>query len=184
MATGGPTPAITMTAKALLLALAALCAGLQWQGLRGHLNHQSHHRLAAEAGAGRLESADSGLVAALLAAPAGAAAVFDPHLHRSRAVLHLYAADLIAAAKGLNPLLPASDPEAAAARKAALRQLEAALARQPLDGDLWLRLAVMGRALGLPERLLETYLERSRLSAPYEGWILRRRGALQFNNNL
>lgn len=177
MAAGGATAAITMTAKALLLALAALCAGLQWQALRSHLNHQAHHRLAAEAGAGRLETADSGLVAALLAAPAGAAALFDPHLHRSRAVLHLYAADLIAAANGLDPLRPVPDPETVAARAAALRQLEAALARQPLDGDLWLRLAVTGRALGLPERQLETYLEFSRLSTPYEGWILRRRNS-------
>jgi len=167
-----------MIAKAVLLGLAAFCAAVQWQGLRGHLTYQGYHHLTEEAGQGRLEQDDAPQIAALLARPAGEAAALDPRRLRTIAVLHMYNVDLTAAAKGISPLQPSMDEELTAARQAALQHLKAAVIRTPYDGDLWLRMAFSARALGRPQEKVTAYLKWSETMAPHEDWILNRRKSL------
>jgi hypothetical protein len=52
------------------------------------------------------------------------------------------------------------------------------LSRAPLDGDAWLLLAGLRFAAGEPAEQGATALAMSSLTAPNEGWIMARRGAL------
>lgn len=171
--TGRPTPATIMIVKIAFLALGLLCAALQWQSLRSFLSYQDYHLLADEAARGRQEANDVLRMAALLKQPPGGAN--DARALRTNAILHMYHADLNAISEGLAPLQLSERPETISARRAAYQHLQIAAANAPLDGDLWLRLAVTARSLGYPEQKIDTYVKRSKETAPHEGWILRRR---------
>lgn len=92
--------------------------------------------------------------------------------------LHLYASDLLAQAAGTNPFLPADDPRLTAQRQAARAVLEQAVACAPMDGNLWLSLAVLARALDEDPAQTVRYLAFSERYAPHEGWISDRRAQL------
>ena len=167
-------PAIITTVRAALCLLVLTCAGLQWTGLRSHLAFAGHDALAEAAGRGRLEQGDAAWIAGRVpeAAPTGFAA---PGVLRTLALLQLYQVDLIAAAKGIAPLQPSPDPGLTAARAAAAVRLTAALSRSPLDGDLWLRLGLLGERADAERSKI--YFKLSLNVTPNEGWIAARRPA-------
>lgn len=172
------TPAIIMIARGGLLALALLSAFLCWQGLRADFSWQAYHALVEEIGAGRREPEDAARIAPLLAQPDGAGFRSDPRAPRSKAILQAYDVDLTAQAQGLLPLAPSDNPDMIAARKAARQQIRIALSWTPMDGDLWLRLAVISRTLELPAAHISRLLLWSERTMPHEGWVARRRTAL------
>jgi len=165
------------TAKAALLLMALLCACFQWIGLRNYLSYQSYHRLAEAAGEGRLETEDTVWVKRALEDPVMPGNFASPQLLRSKAMIHLYNVDLIAASKGLSPFLMFQDSALSIARLEAMTQLKATLTRIPSDGDLWLRLALLERAEVTADTKEKHYLRMSRKTTPHEDWITKRRPA-------
>ena len=93
-------------------------------------------------------------------------------------LLHLYASDARARALDMSPILPADDPELTATRQATRAALAEALACAPMDGDLWLSLALVARALDEPPEQVARYLALSERYAPHEGRISQRRALL------
>lgn len=168
-------PATITTVKAALASLALLCAVFQWTGLHSHLSYQGHHRLAAAVGEGRLETVEAGWMDAALDTPLAQVGYVSPQSLRDFSLLHMYNVDLIAASKGLSPLRASQDPDLSAARLEAMKRLKATLSRTPLDGDLWLRLALLARAEKPFNNNANHYLKLSQKVTPHEGWILKRR---------
>lgn len=91
------------------------------------------------------------------------------------AILALYRADLLAAQKGVSPFDYSPDLGLQLARAQAMRAIQGLLRCSPMDGDMWLRLALVGRTMGLEQSRLDTYLAWSRTTAPHEGGVQRRR---------
>lgn len=91
------------------------------------------------------------------------------------AILALYRADLLAVQKEVSPFDYSPDLGLQLARAQAMLAIQSLLRCSPMDGDMWLRLALVGRTLGLEQSLLDTYIGWSRKIAPHEGWIQRRR---------
>lgn len=158
--------AIGIVASAVL-AWGQLTRYATWAPLDGMVN---------EAYAGRLTGQDVERLQGLFET----GAVADCRVLRGGALtfLHLYAIDTGARAIGAHPLLPSDDPQLTAMRGRAQDQLIRALACTPLDGDLWLSLAVVSRALGQAPDLTARYLALSVRYAPHEGWIAERRNRL------
>lgn len=125
---------------------------------------------------GRVDPGDMALLAPVLGRTEPESC--DVLRHTSLVTLHLYANDLLARQAGVNPLLPAQDADLTAQRVATRSVLEEALACSPLDGNLWLSLAILSRALDdTPERTAR-FIALSERYAPYEGWIAGRRDQL------
>ncbi len=97
---------------------------------------------------------------------------------RTPVTLHLYAGDLIAWQVGANVFAPTDAAELVAQREATRHILHRALACTPTDGDLWLKLAMIARALNEPPAQVEHYIALSERYAPHEGWISTRRDRL------
>ena len=99
----------------------------------------------------------------------------DRLLNTPLITLHLYANDLLARQAGIAPSLPGQDAELIAQRLRTRALLEQALSCAPMNGDLWLSLAIMSRALGDPPGVTADFVEFSKRYAPYESWIVTRR---------
>ena len=97
---------------------------------------------------------------------------------RTPVTLHLYAGDLVAWRAGANVFAPADIPDLVAKRQETRQILHRALACTPTDGDLWLKLAIIARALDDPPAQVGQYLALSERYAPHEGWITSRRDRL------
>lgn len=170
-----PMPAIITTVKGPLLLLAFLCAFMQWKLLQGHLSYSPYHQLADDIGNGRYEAHDAELVGHFLDRSETVSSRFTPQLQRTRSILHLYLTDLLAGAKGVSPFEPSQDTDLQTTRLTAANQLKNALAGSPYDGDLWLRLALVSKTLGISDDMTNHYLRLSYDVTPHEGWIMRRR---------
>ncbi len=149
---------------------------LAWGGLARHATWQEYLALSEEIRQGRARPEDLARVAPLLArtAPEHCAVL------RSGApvLLHLYASDARARDLGVNPFLPSDDPDLTATRIATRDAVTQALACTPMNGDLWLSRAIIGRALGEDAAQVARYLALSDRYAPHEGWISQRRALL------
>lgn len=164
-----------LTRALLALSVLVCTATTVAQGLR-YLDWAGYQGFAAELVAGRAETSDLDDLAPVLARPQPEpCAVFRD---TDVVMLHFYAADLLALQAGVNPFLPATDPTLEAQRRITRAVVESALACAPVDGNLWLGLATIARALDAPPHLVAQYLDLSQRYAPHEAWIARRRDRL------
>ena len=111
-------------------------------------------------------------------APLAEATVQRPyacHPKRSLAFVKLYLTELAASRNDLDPLEPTTHPAVTRARERARTAVRDAVRCAPLDGDLWLRLAVMEYGLGASPDRVEVLYERSRNTRPFEGHLMRLR---------
>ncbi|NBB99120.1 MAG: hypothetical protein GVY34_13300 [Alphaproteobacteria bacterium] len=153
------------------------CLWLSVPQLVRHVDWTGYTAFTAEVTGGRrIEPADMALLAPVL--DRTRVAPCDVLRNTPLVTLHLYANDLLARQAGVNPLLTADDEALRAQRVAARAVLEDALACSPLDGNLWLSLAIMSRALGDDAATTAHYLAMSAEYTPHEGWIARRRDQL------
>ncbi|TCP58387.1 hypothetical protein EV663_13010 [Rhodovulum bhavnagarense] len=125
--------------------------------------------------AGRSVASDLVRIAPLLNSMEPGAPGCDYPRLRLLAILSLYRADLLARRLNISPSGPSDNLELLLARGDAMRRLQAVLQCAPRDGDMWLRLAIVGRSLNLPPEKVEAYLRQSFMTAPFEDWIARRR---------
>lgn len=56
-----------------------------------------------------------------------------------------------------------------------MRRVRDVLTCAPLDGDMWLRLAVLAQSLHVDPDTVNRYLDWSYRTTPHEHWIQRRR---------
>lgn len=142
-----------------------------------HLDWAGYAEFTAEVTQGRrVDPADMVLLAPVLGRTRSESC--DVLRHTSLVTLHLYANDLLARQAGVNPLLPAEDAALTAQRVATQSVLEDALACSPLDGNLWLSLAILSRAIGDAPARTARFIALSERYAPHEGWIAGRRDQL------
>lgn len=158
-----------------LAGLAVLCAGLAFLDARDFYAFGSFRTLADAVARGRVVLDDAARIEQPLArlgpVPCRGGTARDV------AIIQLYAADLAAVAQGIDPVAPSDAPGVSAARAAAQDRLAAALACAPLDGDLWLRSALMARARGAGDADVAARRRLSEQTTPFEGWIVDRRAA-------
>lgn len=102
----------------------------------------------------------------------------DVLLHSPMLTLHLYANELLALRAEVNPFLPSDDPDLSAQRAATRALIEQALVCAPMDGNQWLNLALLSRAMGDHPEATAGFVDLSRQYAPHEGWIHTRREQL------
>lgn len=161
-----------------LYAVAVLaCMWLSAPQLARHLDWRGYADFTAEVTQGRrVEPADMALLTPILERPRPAPC--DVLRNTPLVTLHLYANDLLARQAGVNPLLPADDAELRAHRVTTRAVVEDALVCSPLDGNLWLSLAIMSRALGADPATTARHVAMSAEYTPHEGWIARRREQL------
>jgi hypothetical protein len=161
----------------LTLALGiAAAAYLSLAQLAQYLTWERHDALVDTIHAGQIDARDLARLQRLFDPPG----ITDCHvLHRrSLTVLQLYAIQLRAQQIGANPFLPSDDAQLTAMRQSALRHLTRTLACAPMDGDMWLSLALISRSLGQDPDLTARYLAQSARYAPHERWISGRRDSL------
>jgi len=153
-----------------------ICMMLSGPQLVRHVSWKAYAGFATEVTRGRAEPADMELLAPILnrRGPEHCDMLDQIPL----VTLNFYAHDLIARQAGLNPFLPASDPALNAQRQATRAVVEDALACAPLDGNLWLSLAILSRAMGDDPEKTAQHLALSERYAPHEGWIAGRRAQL------
>lgn len=165
-----------MTRIVFFMFLCTLLAAGWWQA-RSDLAFADYYVLEAEIRAGRSEVSDLERLDRVLAYRSDTAMPCDIRVQRMIAILSLYRADLLARVHGVNPLARSDSLEIQMARGAAMRRLRDALACAPQDGDMWLRLALVARSMGVERDSIDAYLAWSRNMAPNEGWIADRRVA-------
>jgi len=162
--------------KGLYAIALAICVGFSGLQLILHLNWSGYASLTAEITQGRAETGDLVLLAPVLerAGPESCDVLSDTPV----VTLHLYANDLFARQAGVSPFLPADDPALSAQRIATRDLVEDALACTPLDGNLWLSLAILSRAMGNAPEPTTRFVDLSKRYAPHEGWVAGRRERL------
>lgn len=153
-----------------------VCIGLTGPQLVRHVDWEGYAVFSAEISTGRVEPADLPLLAPVLTRtglePCGVLR------ETSIVTLHLYANVLLAHRAGVNPFLPSEDPALTAQRIATRNLLEQALICAPMDGNLWLSLAILSRAMGDVPAQTSAYVALSQRFAPHERWISSRRDQL------
>lgn len=171
--------------RAAILTLALGGGALQFEQLRADLAHETLFTLEEQIRGGRFEPSDIERLA-----PFSMARVDRPFAcrpKRSLAFVKLYRADLLARKHAVVPSAPSEDPIVTAAREQAAEAVREVLRCMPMDGDLWLRLAMVEHALGAKNAHVSRLFELSRETMPYEGSVIRRRQAfaprLGFSDN-
>jgi hypothetical protein len=174
--TGHITGGTIAVAKLVLLVTLGLSIGVAWSQLLEHLAWRDYDSLAQEVAAGRFKVEDFSRLQPYLMRdlPDDCAALRI----RTPAILHLYGADLVAKSLGLDPFLPSDNADLNKQREQSRQVLERSLICAPLDGDFWLKYALIQRALGAPADIVERSRELSQRYTPHEGWIQRRRDTL------
>ncbi len=154
---------------------AVLCIGLSGTQLLRYLDWVDYADFADELAEGRAVSTDLEALAPILAqGPAHCLTLRETPL----LTLHFYASDLRAQVAGANPLMPSDDPALQAQRDKTRAVLERALACAPLDGNLWLSMAILSRAQAEAPELVTDFVGLSQRYAPHERWIAERRAQL------
>jgi len=174
--TGTATTGTTEVTRLALLAFALVAGALQLDNLRAHLGFDHLYTLESQLREGRFEPTDLDRLA-----PLATARVQRPYACRAKrglAMVKLYLVDLTAAQAGRDPFAPSDAPDMVVARSRAAGALRAALRCAPLDGDLWLRLAVLEHGQGASRPRIARLVARSRAVTPHEGYLERRRRAL------
>ena len=162
----------------VLLTVSILAAALiSWFELRAFQEWRPYFDLSTEIRSGRNVTDDLARLDPILAAPDLVSGCSLPEL-RSLAILSLYRADILARALGVAPHEYTDDLSVQMARGDALHRIRNVLVCSPLDGDMWLRLAAVSRALRVAPDDVETYLRWSYRTTPHERWIETRRAAL------
>ncbi len=138
-------------------------------GLLRHLGWSAYDDFAEDILEGRMEVSDLAFLTPVLArsGPEPCSVLRDSPL----LTLHFYAHDLRAEQAGANPFLPSDDPALSEQRASTRALLEQALACAPLDGNLWLELALLSRAMDDPTDLTARFLTLSKRYAPHENWV-------------
>ena len=147
-----------------------------WSQLTSHVTWQRHVTLAEDLLRRRVVLEDLAPLAPFLAHGPPE----DCRVLRNGApvTLHMHANDVIARAAGVNPFRPDDDPGLRAQRDAAHATIAQALVCAPMDGNLWLNMAIIARARGENRAQVAQYLALSERYAPHEGWISLRRAQL------
>lgn len=173
-----PTLGIIMISKVAFLGLAVVSAAIHGSNLQSYLSYQGYHQLVEDVADGRQNPDDQSRISALLERPFAPSDKYDIQAMRTKAILQIYIVDLVAIEKGVNPFQPSSDNDMIAAREDAMARAKTTLSHTPLDGDLWLRMAVLAQSLQRPEEEILAYRMWSEQTTPFEGWIKSRRDAL------
>jgi hypothetical protein len=163
--------------KVVLTASILVAALICWFELRAFQAWRPYIDLSNEVRSGRNVPDDLARLEPILAAPAPVSGCSLPEL-RSLAILSLYRADLLARGLGIAPHAYTDDLSVQIARGDALHRIRNVLVCSPLDGDMWLRLASVSRALRVAPDDVEAYLQWSYRTTPHERWIETRRAAL------
>ncbi len=156
-----------------------ICIALTGPQLIRHVAWDGYANFTSEVTGGRRETGDLLLLSPIL--QKSGLETCDKLLNTPLITLHLYVNDMLATEAGIAPLQPAEDIAITTLRLRTRELLEQALACSPMDGNLWLSLATMSRALGEPPETTAQFVELSRRYAPYESWIGTRRERL-FSN--
>lgn len=153
-----------------------MTASVTWLQLAQHVAWKGLGTLSAKVASGRFVPDDLDVIAPLLLrnTPQRCAVLRTG----VPVTLNLYAGDLMAHALDTSTFHPSDDPALTSQRKQTQRLLHDAIACAPMDGDLWLKLAMVARALDEPAPAITRYLAMSQKFAPYEGWIMDRRAQL------
>ncbi len=154
--------------------LAALV--LTWPHLVNHFAWQGYRDMVAEVRDGRFEPADKDIIAPLLAYDLA----LDCTVLRDETllILQFYVTALQAHQAEVNPFFPSDSPELTRQRETLYALASQAITCAPMDGELWLNLAVIARSLGMDAVQVEQFLELSHRYAPHEGPVIARRDEL------
>jgi hypothetical protein len=163
-----------MAAGAILI-----CIGLSGQQLISYLIWHGYAKFTSEVTEGRRDTGDLALLSPILRR--SLSQTCDSLLNTPIITLHLYANDMMATEADISPLKPTENIDVTELRMRTRKLLEDALACSPMNGDLWLSLAIISQALGEPPEVTGQFVELSRRYAPYEGWIRTRRERLFVN---
>jgi hypothetical protein len=156
-----------------------ICVALTGPQLIRHVAWDGYANFTSEVTGGRRETGDLLLLSPIL--QKSGIETCDKLLNTPLVTLHLYANDMLATEAGIAPLQPAEDAAITTLRLRTRELLEQALACSPMDGNLWLSLAIISKALGEPIELTAQFVELSRRYAPYENWIKLRRDMIFLN---
>jgi hypothetical protein len=156
-----------------ILVLALGSGVLQLVQLRHGLAHGVVYSLEDQIRDGRFETSDAARLAPL--AKARVQRPYACRAKRSLAFVKLYRVDLMADRRGTDPFSPSEDAALTRARGRAAEAVRDALHCTPLDGDLWLRLAVLENGLGAGQERVATLFAMSRETRPHEGRVMRLR---------
>lgn len=146
--------------------------------LVSYLALSDYAQLVTEISEGRHKASDLDRIANILSYYEAENVTCRSKERRIVAILALYRADLLAGELGVSPLDYSPDLPLQIARARAMRAIQDLLLCTPLDGDMWFRLALVGRTMNIEQSRIDAYLEWSRKAAPHEEWINRRRETL------
>lgn len=165
-----------MLIRIVMLVLLGVAGALSWGQLSRYATWQGYAALADDVIYGRAVPEDLERFAALLELPPTEAC--EVLRTGVPVTLYLYANDVIARELGVSPQRPTTDPRLSAHRQATRRVLANALACTPTDGNLWLSMAIIARALDEDPAAIAAHVAMSERYAPHEGWISNRRARL------
>ncbi|MGY6704381.1 hypothetical protein [Roseinatronobacter sp.] len=162
--------------RLVLVAGLLMTVSVTWLQLAQHVAWQGLGALSGKVASGRFVPDDLGVIAPFLMrnTPQRCAVL----RMGAPVTLNLYAGDLMAHALDTSTFHPSDDPALTSQRTQTQRILHDAIACAPMDGDLWLKLAIVARSLDESAPIIARYLAISQKFAPYEGWIMDRRAQL------
>lgn len=156
-----------MIARIAIVFITLLSLTLVSKGLMRHFGYADLRALATQIQSGRFEPTDLERIR-----PLTGLVITDPFACSGRAALHevmRYRANMIAALSGAQSLRDMTDPFVVASKILSRQTGKNALACTPLDGKLWVDLAIADYALHAPEERVAKALSMSRSLAPVEG---------------
>lgn len=177
-------PSITVIDKILMFALGCVVALISLVSLQSHIVYKDYLALESEVRAGRRVSEDIDRLKSYLALRRNETLPCNMAVRTNRAVLQLYDSDLRAWQQGLSDFTTTGNLLLQVARTSSLRRVREVLECSPLDGDMWLRMAIMGFSLQMDRQRVTTFLDWSRLVAPNEMWIKYQRQQFAVRYNL
>lgn len=159
--------------KAVFAGLAIACLWLSLDTLQIRTAYAPYAALVSDVQDGRSEPSDLNRIAPLL--DQNDRTTCTPETARINAILHLYRTDLVARENNLSPFIVTTQGDLGRVRQNAQKGLANSLTCNPMDGDLWLRLAILERSRATPETQVNRLLNWSKRTTPHEGPTLKRR---------
>ncbi|TVP72672.1 MAG: hypothetical protein EA339_05930 [Rhodobacteraceae bacterium] len=162
-----------MLSRTLFAAFLFGALALSWPHLVHHVAWKGYRDMVAEIHEGRFDLGDKEIIAPILSHDLvrNCVVLRDETL----LILQFYVTALHAHRAGVNPFFPADDPELTQHREALFALAAQATACAPMDGELWLNLAVVARSLGMDTARVAQFLELSHRYAPHEARVMARR---------
>lgn len=166
---------IIMGLRAVFLTLMVFALSINLRQLSSYLAFSDYAHLAEEISGGRFRAFDVTRLTEILSRPVLQDGTCRYDERRILAILALYRTDLLAVERDISPFEFSADLELQIARARAMRAIQDVLLCAPYDGDMWLRLAFVSRAMRVEPSRIDSYVAWSQKTSPNEGWVKIRR---------